>query len=208
MYNLPVCYVQRNNHFIIWYELRTHKDTTRQSTRFYVTSFLPCGHHWALKDWGPITNWRGKLNKIRIPVLTFTNYYVIIYLLTFFARPYFVAAVRLETFVKTRPLAGLCVLVTLFIKDDEWSSLFTLHVGSFRLVQEICEERTLTLKLDTNTSALENELLKFWHGKVALSSHYVSLSLCSSELHYFLDLYKNTIQLSYSLFWNTGWFSR
>lgn len=26
-----------------------------------------------------------------------------------------------------------------------------------------------------------------------LSSHYVSLSLCSSELRYFLDLYKNTI---------------
>jgi len=69
----------------------------------------------------------------------FTIYYIIIYLLIFFARPYFVATVRLETFVKTRPLAGLCVLVTLFIKDDEWSSLFILHAGSFRVVQEICE---------------------------------------------------------------------
>jgi hypothetical protein len=66
---------------------------------------------------------------------------------------YFVTAVRLETFVKTGPLAGLCVLVTLFIKDDEWSSLFILHAGSFRLLQEICEEGTLTLKLDTNSSA-------------------------------------------------------
>lgn len=35
----------------------------------------------------------------------------------------------METFVKTRPLAGLCVLVTLFSKDDGMKQLVHLTCG-------------------------------------------------------------------------------